>query len=175
MSQILFGLVIFTVVLTIVRYGVALFQKRLRRRKQEIAEAQTLDRSVTLEQSPPPTTEPNSAITEVKNLTRTWSRVNFTIDVAYQTNPEKALDVLREVCQNFYEDPHWHDKMIASPDVLGIDSISHSGMTIAIWIQTLPAQQWAVGREFRLRVRKALEANGIAIGVPRLDNSFTLS
>lgn len=119
-------------------------------------------------------TVPNSAITEVKNLTRTWSRVNFTIDVAYQTDPEKALDVLRQVCQNFYNDPNWHDKAIAPPDVLGIDSISHRGMTISIWIQTLPAQQWAVGREFRLRVRQALEANGIEIGVPRLDNTFTL-
>ncbi|WP_416674181.1 mechanosensitive ion channel family protein [Egbenema bharatensis] len=112
-------------------------------------------------------TIPNSAITEVKNLTRTWSRVNFSIDVAYQTDPEKALSVLREVAQELYHDPEWHDKILDLPEVLGIDSVSHSGMTITTWIQTVPIQQWAVGREFRLRVRKALEANGIKIGIPQ--------
>jgi small-conductance mechanosensitive channel len=112
-------------------------------------------------------TTPNSAITEVKNLTRSWSRVNFSIDVAYQTDPRQALAVLRQVSQDFYDDPEWHEKLLNPPDVLGIDSVSHQGMSITIWIQTAPAQQWAVGREFRLRVRQALEANGIAIGVPR--------
>jgi small conductance mechanosensitive channel len=112
-------------------------------------------------------TIPNSAITEVKNLTRTWSRVNFSIDVAYQTDPEKALAVLQDVVQKLYHDPEWHDKILDLPEVLGIDSVSHSGMTITIWIQTVPMQQWAVGREFRLRVRKALEANGIEIGIPQ--------
>lgn len=112
-------------------------------------------------------TIPNSMITEVKNLTRTWSRVNHSIDIAYQTNPEQAIRVLRIVAQSFYDDPDWCDKMLAPPDVLGIDSVSHQGMTITTWIQTAPAQQWAVGREFRFRVRQALEENGIEIGVPQ--------
>jgi small conductance mechanosensitive channel len=97
-------------------------------------------------------TIPNSAITQVKNQTRSWSRVNFSIDVAYQTDPLKALRVLREVAQTMYNDPAWHDKMLTAPEVLGIDSVSHSGMTITTWIQTVPGQQWVVGREFRLRV-----------------------
>ena len=112
-------------------------------------------------------TIPNSRITEVKNLTRTWSRVNHSIDVAYQTNPEQALRVLRNVAQSFYDHPDWRDKMLAPPDVLGIDRVSHEGMTVTTWIQTAPAQQWAVGREFRFRVRQALEENGIEIGAPQ--------
>lgn len=112
-------------------------------------------------------TIPNNTITEVKNLTRSWSRVNFRIDVAYQADPERVLSLLREVAQELYDDPKWHDKISAPPEVLGIDSISHSGMTITTWIQTIPLEQWSVGREFRLRVRKALEANGIEIGTPR--------
>jgi moderate conductance mechanosensitive channel len=111
-------------------------------------------------------TVPNSSITQVKNLTRNWSRVNFTIDVAYHTDPEKALAVLNEVAQTLYDDPAWHDKILAEPTVLGIDSVSHSGLTLTTWIQTEPGQQAAVGRELRLRVRKALESNGIEIGIP---------
>ncbi|MEA5448063.1 mechanosensitive ion channel family protein [Leptolyngbya sp. CCNP1308] len=112
-------------------------------------------------------TVPNSSITQVKNLTRNWSRVNFTIDVAYHTDPDNALGVLNEVAQTLYSDPAWHDKILAEPTVLGIDHVSHIGLTITVWIQTEPGQQMAVGREFRLRVRKALEANGIEIGIPQ--------
>jgi small conductance mechanosensitive channel len=112
-------------------------------------------------------TIPNSAITEVKNLTRSWSRVNFSIDVSYDTDPAKALSVLQEVAHDIYEELDWQDKILAPPDVLGIDRVSHSGMTITTWIKTAPLQQWAVGREFRLRVRQALEENGIDIGIPR--------
>lgn len=98
-------------------------------------------------------TIPNSNITQVKNLTRNWSRVAFSINVAYQTNPDEALAVLRDVAQKLYEDPDWHDKILAEPKVLGIDSVSHTGITITTWIQTEPAQQWMVGREFRLRYK----------------------
>ena len=112
-------------------------------------------------------TVPNSSITDVKNLTRSWSRVNFSIDVAYATDPEMALSVLRQVAQDLYEDPVWSDQILDPPDVLGIDRVAHTGMTITVWIKTAPLQQWAVGRVFRLRVRKALEDSGIDIGVPR--------
>jgi small-conductance mechanosensitive channel len=112
-------------------------------------------------------TVPNSTITQVRNLTRSWSRVAFQIEVAYQTDPRLALQVLKDLSEKFYNDPEWHDQMVAEPEVLGIDSVTHSGMTITIWIRTQPAQQWAVGREFRLRVREAMEAHGIEIGVPK--------
>ncbi|UAJ73118.1 mechanosensitive ion channel family protein [Synechocystis sp. PCC 7339] len=112
-------------------------------------------------------TIPNSAITQVKNLTRSWSRANLSVNVAYDTDPAKAINVLRQVGEDLYNDPEWHDKMLAVPDVLGIDSLTHEGMTITIWIQTAPAQQWSVGRELRFRVRQALTENNIEIGVPR--------
>ncbi|NEQ43088.1 MAG: mechanosensitive ion channel family protein [Leptolyngbya sp. SIOISBB] len=111
-------------------------------------------------------TIPNSNINQVKNLTRSWSRVNFSIEVAYQTDPAKALTVLRDLSQAFYDEPEWQGKMLAPPDVLGIDTVAHTGMKITIWIQTAPSQQWAVGREFRLRVRQALTENDIEIGTP---------
>ncbi len=111
-------------------------------------------------------TIPNSAITQVKNLTRSWSRVNFSIDVAYQTQPAHALRVLQHVAQTLYEEPAWNGKILGPPEVLGIDQVTHSGMTITAWIKTAPGEQWAVGREFRLRVREALAANGIEVGIP---------
>lgn len=34
-------------------------------------------------------------------------------------------------------------------------------------VKTKPSQQWLVGREFRLRVKEALDEAGISLGVPQ--------
>ncbi|MDG2991518.1 mechanosensitive ion channel family protein [Candidatus Synechococcus calcipolaris G9] len=111
-------------------------------------------------------TIPNGTITKVANLTRTWSRVNFEIVVDYESDAEKALEVLRQVVREMYDEPEWNSRIIAPPEVLGIDEMTHGGMLVRIWIQTKPIQQWAVARELRLRVRLALEKHNISIGRP---------
>ncbi len=70
-------------------------------------------------------TIPNSAISEVKNLTRSWSRVDFTIAVAYETNPKTILDLLNAVSTQMYDDLNWRGRMAGPPEFLGIDSVSH--------------------------------------------------
>ncbi len=46
-------------------------------------------------------------------------------------------------------------------------TFSHPGMLVRVWIKTAPMEQWSVGRESRLRVRQAFEANNIQIGRPQ--------
>ncbi|MBW4583533.1 MAG: mechanosensitive ion channel family protein [Tildeniella nuda ZEHNDER 1965/U140] len=112
-------------------------------------------------------TIPNSNITDVSNLTRLWSRVDFSITVAYENDPKQVLDVLRQVSQELYSEPEWRDRLLEPPEILGIDDLSHTGMLVRVWLKTAPMQQWSVGREFRLRVRQAFEVNNIQIGRPQ--------
>jgi small-conductance mechanosensitive channel len=112
-------------------------------------------------------TIPNSNITNVSNLTRLWSRVDFAIVVDYDNDPKHVLDVLRQVSQQMYHEPDWRDRLLEAPEVLGIDDLSHTGMLVRVWLKTAPMQQWSVGREFRLRVRQAFAANHITIGKPQ--------
>uniref|UniRef100_A0ACD5GQ24 Uncharacterized protein n=1 Tax=Desertifilum tharense IPPAS B-1220 TaxID=1781255 RepID=A0ACD5GQ24_9CYAN len=51
--------------------------------------------------------------------------------------------------------------------MLGIDQISHMGVLIRVWIKTKPLEQWSVAREYRRRLKIALDQQGIAIGVPQ--------
>jgi small conductance mechanosensitive channel len=108
-------------------------------------------------------TIPNSNITDVSNLTRLWSRIDFSIVIAYENDPKKVLDILKEVSQQLYREPEWRERLPEPPQVLGIDDLSHTGMLMRVWIKTAPMEQWSVGREFRLRVRQAFEANNIQI------------
>jgi small conductance mechanosensitive channel len=112
-------------------------------------------------------TIPNSAVTIVENLSKDWSRVDLTIKVAYGTDPDRALKVLRELAHAMYRDRYWRTQLIEPPEVLGIDGIEHSGMLIRIWIKTKPLQQWIVAREFRRRLKLAMKKEGIEIGTPQ--------
>lgn len=112
-------------------------------------------------------TIPNSMVDRVENQTRLWSRVDLIITVAYDSNIEHVLSVIRDVAQGLYDDPQWRDKFYNPPQVLGVETLSHEGISIRVWLDTQPMQQFAVGREFRLRVRIAFEKNGIDIGMPQ--------
>lgn len=112
-------------------------------------------------------TVPNSSITQVKNLTRLWSRVDFTIEIAYDADLRRALEILKDVGKQMFAEPKWHKHLLEVPDVLGVDSVAHTGMLLRVWIKTVPLEQWSVGREYRYRVRLAFEAQGIAIGRPQ--------
>jgi small-conductance mechanosensitive channel len=112
-------------------------------------------------------TIPNSMVDRVENQTRLWSRVDLLITVAYDSNIEQVLSVIHNVAQGLYDDPQWRDKFYNPPQVLGVETLSHEGISIRVWLDTQPMQQFAVGREFRLRVRIAFEKHGIDIGMPQ--------
>jgi moderate conductance mechanosensitive channel len=112
-------------------------------------------------------TIPNSAITIVQNLSKDWSRVDLTLTIAFDTNPDYALQSLRKLSEEIYRDRTWHFKILELPEVLGIDEIDHTGLRIRIWIKTRPLEQWAVAREFRRRLKQMMEIEHLAIGVPQ--------
>ncbi|MDJ0660028.1 MAG: mechanosensitive ion channel family protein [Crocosphaera sp.] len=120
-------------------------------------------------------TIPNSKISIVENLTKDWSRVEFKIEIAYDADVRKALNVISEVSEEMQNDPTWKDKMIEPAAILGVDDISHQGLLIQVWIKTQAMQQWAVGREYRLRIKEAFEAAGIDIGVPHQEVRYQAS
>jgi len=110
---------------------------------------------------------PNSCINRVENLTRSWARVDHKVEVSADTDPRKALAVIRRVANEIYQDAEWRSLIVDAPEVLGIDEATHAGLLIRTWIKTEPLQQWVVGREFRLRVLVALEEEGIELGMPQ--------
>jgi moderate conductance mechanosensitive channel len=112
-------------------------------------------------------TVPNSMINIVQNLSKDWSRVDLFIDVAYSANPEEALAVVEQVATELYRDRTWSKEILEPPDVLGIENLTHTGMTIRTWIKTVPLSQWTVSREFRRRLKLRLDEAEIGIGIPQ--------
>jgi small conductance mechanosensitive channel len=103
----------------------------------------------------------------VENLSKDWSRVDLAITIAYDANVDRAITVVKQVGEDMTSDPAWKDKIPEPPDVLGVDEIGNNGITLRVWIKTLPLQQWNVAREFRRRLKRSLDDEGIAIGLPQ--------
>lgn len=110
---------------------------------------------------------PNSSITKVKNQTSSWSRVNLGINVAYETDLDKAISVINETALQMSRDPGWQALILAPPQVLGVDAFGENSMTIRLWMRTQPLQKLPVGRELRRRLKQAFDQAGISIPFPQ--------
>lgn len=112
-------------------------------------------------------TIPNSEIKVVANLSSRWSRADLTIPIAYQADIEKALKLIESIGFEMDKDPQWQRQILETPQVLGIDQFGDRGLIIRVWIKTQPLKQWDVAREFRRRLKVALDQAGISISVPQ--------
>ncbi len=112
-------------------------------------------------------TVPNSAITVVQNLSKEWSRVDLSVNVAYEADLDQALSVAAQVAQSMTHDPVWQALILDAPQVLGVDNLGDAGATIRLWIKTQPLKQWEVAREYRRRLKLAFDQAGIPIGIPQ--------
>ena len=112
-------------------------------------------------------TIPNGSIDTVRNLSSEWSRVNYAVEVSYDANVDHVLEVIGEIAQQLYQDPQWQEMILETPEILGVEHISHSGILIRLIIKTQPLQQWPVARELRRRLKNAFDEQGIKIGIPQ--------
>lgn len=110
-------------------------------------------------------TIPNSSIAIVENLSKDWSRVDLAIVISYDANLDQAIDLIKQVGHELDQSADWQSKILGLPEVLGVDDLNNSGVTIRVWIKTQPLQQWNVGREFRRRLKLTMDEQGIAIGI----------
>ena len=106
-------------------------------------------------------TIPFSEVHTVKNLTRDFSYFVADVGVVYREDPDHAIDVLNQVGQELAEDPNIAPSILEPLEVVGVDRFSDTAMVIKVRIKVWPFRQWAVGREFNRRMKKAFDQNGI--------------
>ncbi|MGB7439464.1 MAG: mechanosensitive ion channel family protein [Coleofasciculaceae cyanobacterium] len=108
-------------------------------------------------------TVPNSKIEVVANFSSNWSRADLKIPISYKTDADDALELIDQVAQAMSRDEKWQEQILAKPEVLGLDDFGERGIYIRVWIKTQPLKQWDVAREFRRRIKAALDQAGIVI------------
>jgi small-conductance mechanosensitive channel len=109
----------------------------------------------------------NGEVTTVKNMTKDWSRMDLTVDIAYESDVDKALCIMGQTLATMAQVPEWQDKILEAPDILAIENLAASGVTLKIRAKTAPMQQWNVSREFRHRLKQEFDQARIEMGRPQ--------
>lgn len=109
---------------------------------------------------------PNGGINTLSNMTKEWSAFVLDMGVAYHEDTDRVVEVMKTVGEDLRGDPTFGPKMIEPIEVVGVENFADSAVTIRMRIKTKPSEQWNIGREYRRRLKKAFDAQGIEIPFP---------
>jgi len=109
---------------------------------------------------------PNSQITTVANLSVGYSVATVNVSVDFSANPDRVLELLKSIAMEIRESEEYRALFVADPQILGVDAIHGSELIFSVVFKTLATKQYAPVREFRRRVRLALEEQGLLPGDP---------
>ncbi|MDR2945417.1 MAG: mechanosensitive ion channel family protein [Candidatus Adiutrix sp.] len=107
------------------------------------------------------TVVPNSIIDTIVNMTRDYSQDLVEFAVPYDADPDAMLDMARDVAAELSRDSAWRACLTAPVSVQGITAFDAGGTTIRLKISTAAGEQWAVGRELRLRLKRRMLQDGL--------------
>jgi small conductance mechanosensitive channel len=109
---------------------------------------------------------PNGEVRVASNYTKEKSRVNLNISVAYKEDLDRCIAILNKIGQEMKDDPYWGELMNEPIKVLRIDHFGDSGIDIKVLGETKPIRQWDVAGEYRRRVKRTFDEEGIEIPFP---------
>jgi small conductance mechanosensitive channel len=113
---------------------------------------------------------PNSALRQVTNLSKDWSRVVLDIPVPITEDLERATEVLRGAAESLASDEQWAPMLLGEPVVAGVETIEVGYLLLRLVVRTQPGRQFDVSRELRFRCATALQAAGV-LAAPLADET----
>jgi small conductance mechanosensitive channel len=109
---------------------------------------------------------PNSQITTVANLSIGYSVATIPVSVDFSANPDEVRQLLLDLAMDLRHSEPFRELFLADPQVLGVDLLKGSEMIFPVLFKTLATRQYAPVREFKRRVRLALEERQLLPGDP---------
>lgn len=113
-------------------------------------------------------TIPHSAVTQVVNASRNWSRIDFRIPVDPEADVKKAFETLRETIESVAKEPEWRGAFLKPVEWMGMESPSKNGLVLRASVRTAPLRQFELNRVLNERVCAAFHEEGIPLGADPL-------
>ena len=115
---------------------------------------------------------PNGNIQNVIVMTKGWSRAVLDVTVPHKEELARVFDVLQRIGARLAQD--WPDRILEQPQVLGVEKLDDSGVTIRSIVKTPPLKHADVLREWRRRVKDEFDKAGIELAQKTLPQTETL-
>jgi len=110
---------------------------------------------------------PNGEIRRVGNSSQLWARTVLDLEVAYDTDIDKAATIIKDVADQLWEEQLEVATILEEPVVSGVQSFGADSIAIRLSVKTEPGEQWSTGRILRARIKKAFDTYGIEIPFPQ--------
>ena len=100
---------------------------------------------------------PFGQIKAVINHSRQFAYAFFTVQFTYDTDMDKATDLIREAGQQISNDPILSLSLQGTLTIFGVDSMTLDGVTITAQFRTVSGAQNTVSRAFNGRLKKLVD------------------
>jgi len=108
---------------------------------------------------------PHGDIKRVSNLSKYFSRINLNVNVSYNADLEKVIQIVNKVGQDMASDPAWVKEIIKPPQFLRVEDFTDSAVSIKIVGETVPNHQFMATGELRKRIKEAFDENDIQMPI----------
>ena len=108
----------------------------------------------------------NGEILQVGNHSQGWSTGIVDVSVAYSEDIARVQQVIGAVAEEMAADEEWAPKLLETPTVAGVESVTGTAVTIRVFAKCAPNEHWSVQRELRERIKQALDREGVAAAPP---------
>lgn len=105
---------------------------------------------------------PNRNINGISNHSRGNMRAMVDIGISYEDDIDHALRVLHEICETFQQDERFRE----GPDVIGVEELGASEITLRIIGHTANMEQYGAERDMKKAIKEAFDREGIEIPYP---------
>ncbi len=109
---------------------------------------------------------PNGSINTLANATKDWSAAVVDVTLPYRVDTDRVMAVMRQVGDAMKQDPEYAPMMLEPVEIFGVENFTDTTVTIKARLKTQPSMQHRIAREFRRRLKYALERTAIEVTVP---------
>ena len=100
---------------------------------------------------------PFGQIKAVTNQSRQFAYAFFSVQFTYDTDVDKAIELIRETGDSIREDPFLKYNLQGPLDVFGVDRMDLNGVVLTAQFRTVSGGQYAVSRAFNQRLKKLVD------------------
>ena len=117
-------------------------------------------------------TVPFGEIAALTNMMRDFGYAVIDVGIAYQENTDKVIKVIRQVDEEARKDGDLAERLSGELEVMGVNALGDSSVTIRVRIKTLAGYQWGVRRDYLRLIKLRFDEVGIEIPFPHMTLYF---
>lgn len=110
---------------------------------------------------------PNGVVQRVGNRSQLWSVAVIDVDVAYDTEIDRARQLLQRAAEEVCEREDIAPNIVEPPTVLGVEALAADGVTLRLTVKVDPGVQWNLQRALREHIKLVFDEAAIEIPFPQ--------